>query len=89
MDIGGKRAWREPEQSATAGAYFFALLSHGPLIRKVAAEMQGLDLEKPEHSEHKGADDEMVFNDIHAGVEFAAHLTMLAWDVPLFSDTLI
>jgi len=72
--------WTINEMLGLAGACFFALLSHGPVLRRTAAEIQGMVLEKPEHREHEEADYEMVCNDIHAAVACVAHLTMLAWD---------
>lgn len=65
---------------ALAGACFFFLFSHGPIFRRAAAEMQGQITETPKHPEHAEADDELVFNDIHAAIEFAGHLAMLIHD---------
>lgn len=68
------------EMVGLAGACFFALMSHGPIIRKMAAEMQGKELETPQTQEHAEADDEMIFSDLHAAIEFSGHLTMMVKD---------
>jgi len=73
-------AWTVNEMVGLAGACFFGLLSHGPLLRKAAADMQGKKLEPSEATEHQEADDELVFNDLHAVIEFVGHLTMLVHD---------
>ena len=72
--------WTVNEMVGLAGACFFCLLSHGPLLRKVAADMQGKKLEPSETTEHQEADDELVFNDLHSAIEFVSHLTMLVRD---------
>lgn len=72
--------WTVDEMVGLAGACFFALLSHGPLLRKAAAKMLGKKLEPSETAEHKEADDQLVFNDLHDTIEFAGHLTMLVHD---------
>jgi hypothetical protein len=68
------------EMVALAGACFFALMSHGPILRRMAAQMQNQALPESQASEHAEADEEMVFNDLHAAIEFSAHLTMLVHD---------
>ena len=68
------------EMLALAGACFFAIMSHGPLLRKAAAETQGKTVAEPQPNEHVEADDEMVFSDLHAAIEFVGHLTMLVHD---------
>jgi len=68
------------EMLSLAGAYFFALLSHGPLLRRTAAELAGERLPKDQPREHSEADEEMVFSDLHAAIEFVGHLTMLVHD---------
>ena len=55
-------------------------MSHGPIIRKAAAEMQGKELETQQTQEHAEADDKMIFSDLHAAIEFAGHLTTLVKD---------
>lgn len=72
--------WTVDEMVGLAGACFFGLLSHGPLLRKAAADMQGRKLEPSETTEHQEADDELVINDIHAAIEFVGHLTTLVQD---------
>jgi len=68
------------EMVAMAGACFFGLLSHGPLLRKAAGEMQGVALDPPGTREHAEADDAMVYADTRAAIEFVGHLTMLIRD---------
>ena len=72
--------WSVDEMIGLAGACFFGLLSHGPLLRKAAADIQGKKLEPSETAEHKEADDQLVFNDLHGAIEFVGHLTMLVHD---------
>jgi len=73
-------AWTVNEMVGLAGACFFGLLSHGPLLRKAAADMQGKKLEPSEATEHQEADDELVFNDLRGAIEFVGYLTMLVND---------
>ncbi len=68
------------EMIGLAGACFFAIQSHGPLLRKVAAEAQGLPPPADQAAEHKEADDEMIRTDTLAAIEFAGYLTMLVKD---------
>jgi len=72
--------WTVNEMVGLAGACFFGLLSHGPLLRKAAADMQGKKLEPPVATEHQEADDELVFNDLHSAIEFVSYLTRLVRD---------
>ena len=71
--------WTVNEMASFGGACFCAILSHGP-ISKAMAEMKGETLQEPEHPEHREADEELLFNDIHAAFEFIAQLTMLIKD---------
>ena len=62
---------------AVARACSHAIMTHGPVWRNTAAEMQGITLEAPETKEHEEADQQMVPNDLFAAVAFAAQLTQL------------
>ena len=68
------------EMLSLAGACFLALLTHGPIWRKTLAKVQGRTLAAPQTPEHIEADDQTIFADLHAAVEFVAHLTMLVHD---------
>ena len=72
--------WTVNEMASLGGAFFFGILSHGPLLQRAAAEMQSKIIETEEHPEHKEATDEMICNDIHAAFEFIGQLTMLIKD---------
>ena len=75
------KGWTVNDMIGLAGACFFCLSSHGPLLKRAMAEMQGKTLSPEElHPEHKEAIDEMIFNDIHAAIEFIGNLTMLVCD---------
>ena len=65
---------------AMAGACFFALQSHGPLLRSLAAEMQGRSMDEAPHPEHKEADDELVLSDLKCAIEFVGVLSRLVQD---------
>jgi hypothetical protein len=75
-----ERGWTLNEMAQLAGACFFALLTHGPVLKKAAAEMKGEDYEPPDDAEHREAVDELIFNDVHAGIEFIASLTQFVQD---------
>ena len=75
-----QEGWTVNEMATLAGACFFAISTHGPILRKALAKRQGRDPGAPEHREHKEADGQLVYNDIHAAIEFAGHLTMLLHD---------
>jgi len=72
--------WTVNEMLQLAGACFFAMLSHGPLLKVAMAEMRGTKYEPPDDHEHREALDEGLFNDVHAAVEFAAHMTQMVCD---------
>ena len=63
------------EMLGLAGACFFALTSHGPILRREIAKMQGKEYAPPEHPEHLEADSEIVYKDVHTAIEFVAELT--------------
>ena len=63
-----------------AGACFFALQSHGPMIKQAVAEMKGEEYEPPETTEYREAEDETILADLHGAIEFVGHLSMLVQD---------
>ena len=75
-----QKGWTVDEMAVLAGACFFAISTHGPILRRALAKKQGRDPGVPEHREHKEADGQLVYNDIHAAIEFAGHLIMLLHD---------
>lgn len=75
-DQGG---WTKNEMVQLAGACFFVLMSQGP-ISDVMAELSGFGRPEKKHPEHVEAEEELLLNDIHAAIEFAANLSMLAHD---------
>ncbi len=68
------------EMLGSLAPVFFALLTHGPILRRKAVQMQNKSIDDSQPTEHAEADDELVFDDIHAAIEFVAHLTMLVHD---------
>ena len=72
--------WTVDEMVALAGACFFGLLSHGPLLRKAACEMTGKTMTPSESAEHREADQELINSDLHGAIEFAGTLTALVLD---------
>lgn len=66
--------------AALAGACFFAIMSHGPIMRKVMAEAEGREYEEPAHPEHREAQEEEIYKDIHAAIEYYGQMTMLVAD---------
>lgn len=77
---GEQGGWTVNEMAGLAGACFFVIMSHGPLLRGAAAEMQGRTLESSNTAEHAEADDELISSDLHAAIEWIGNLTMLVWD---------
>jgi hypothetical protein len=67
--------WTIDDMLGLAGACMFAIGSHGPLLRKAAAEIQGMTLEDSEAPEHIEADDELVANDVCGAIQLAANFT--------------
>jgi len=72
--------WTVTEMVGLAGACFFAISSHGPLLRTALAKRQGKASESSQTAEHREADGELILNDIHAAIEFIGQLTMLISD---------
>ena len=59
---------------ALAGACHFVVMSHGPQIWKQGNPPQS------EYQEHREADEQNLFEDLNAAIEFYSHLTMLTCD---------
>ena len=72
--------WTINEMVQLAGACFFVMMTHGPILQVEYAKMQGKKYAQPANKEHAEAVDESVFNDLHAGIEFAGHLSQLVCD---------
>ena len=68
------------EMLALAGACFFVMSTHGPLLRTTALKMAGESYKPPTTFEHQEAETETVFGSIHGGIEWAAQLTGLVCD---------
>jgi hypothetical protein len=69
----GPTGWTVHEMLEAAGALFFAALSHGPALRN------GVD--RPDApKEHLEMDENLLFRDLHAALEFYGQLTMFVQD---------
>ena len=66
--------WTGNDMLALAGACFFAAMSHGP------SSFYGNGLAEPLNPQNQRAIEDKFFNDLHAAVEYYAHLTQLVRD---------
>jgi len=71
------QGWTINEMVGLGGVCLYAVMSCGPLLKKMKSVQQGKTFEPQETAEHKEAEQELVHNDATATIEFVGYLTML------------